>query len=118
MANKIKSKLILELREAQMSQRMIAETRHMSRSSVSDVFRIAKEKNIRYMDVQGMSEEEVYQLFFPDKYTDLGQLYELPDYSSVHTELKRIGVTLKLLWQEYSKECQNHGTVPVGYSKY
>jgi transposase len=118
MANKIKVKLILELKNAQMSQRTIASTRHMSRSSVSDVFRIANEKNIRYVDVQDMSEEEIYQIFFPDKYADLGQLYELPDYSNVHTELRRIGVTLKLLWQEYSKECKNHGTVPVGYSKY
>ena len=118
MASKIKVKLILELREAQMSQRIIASTRHMSRTSVSAVFRIANEKNIQYTDVQGMSEEEVYQLFFPDKYADLGQLYQLPDYSDVHAELKRVGVTLKLLWQEYSKECRNHGSIPVGYSKY
>lgn len=118
MANKIKVKLILELKEAQMSQSSIASTRHMSKSSVSDVFRIANQKGVRYMDVRDMSEDEVYHLFYPDKYADLGQLYDLPDYANVHTQLKRVGVTLKLLWQEYSEACQNNGTIPVGYSKY
>ena len=80
MANKIKVKLILELRDAHMSRNSIASTRNMSRSSVSDVFHIADEKQIRYEDVKDMSEDEVYQLFYPDKYSDLSQLYQLPDY--------------------------------------
>lgn len=90
MANKIKVKLILELREAHMSQRSIAATRHMSKSSVSDVFRIANEKSLCYSDVRDMTDDEVYQLFYPAKHTDLGQMYHLPDYNSVHAELKRI----------------------------
>ena len=48
MARKIDVKLILELREAKMSRNMIAETRHMSRHSVSDVFAIADRKGIKY----------------------------------------------------------------------
>ena len=32
-----------------------------------------------------------------------GNLYEQPDYEYVHQELKRVGVTLKLLWQEYHR---------------
>jgi transposase len=118
MANKIKVKLILELREAHMSQRAIAATRHMSRSSVSDVFRIANEKSICYSDVRDMTEDEVYQLFYPAKHPDLEQMYCLPDYSGVHAELRKVGVTLKLLWQEYQAECRGKGALPVGYSKY
>ena len=41
MAKKIKVKLILELRAAQMSQRQIYKTRRMSQHSVSDVYKIA-----------------------------------------------------------------------------
>ena len=77
MANKIKVKLILELRDAHMSQNSIAATRNMSKSSVSEVCKIADDKQICYADV---SDDEVYQMFFSDKYTDLNQLYELPAY--------------------------------------
>ena len=118
MANKIKVKLILELRESGMSQRSISTTRHMSRSSVSDVFRIANERKIQFSDVKKSSETEVYELFYPDKYSDLAQMYELPDYTDVHMELKRVGVTLKLLWQEYCALCKKRDTISIGYSKY
>ena len=118
MANKIKVKLILELRDAHMSRNSIASTRNMSRSSVSDVFHIADEKQIRYEDVKDMSEDEVYQLFYPDKYSDLSQLYQLPDYEHIHSELKKVGVTLKLLWKEYKTGCESKDGIPVGYSKF
>lgn len=45
-------------------------------------------------------------------------IYELPDYDHVHKELKRAGVTLKLLWEEYCDKCHDEGTLPVGYSKF
>lgn len=118
MANKIKVKQILELRAANMSQRLIAQTRHVSRQSISDVCRIAKEKNIQYSDIESLSEDEVYSIFFPHKHVDISALYELPDYSNVHVELKRVGVTLKLLWQEYCDLCKQNNSVPIGYSKY
>ncbi len=118
MASKIKVKLILELRDAHMSRNGIASTRNMSRSSVSDVFRIADEKQICYDDVRNLSEDEVYKLFYPDKYTDLNQLYSLPDYEMIHGELKKVGVTLKLLWKEYKADCESRSAIPVGYSKF
>ena len=106
MASKIKVKLILELRDAHMSRNSIASTRNMSRSSVSDVFHIADELQICYNDIRDLSEDEVYRMFYPDKYTDLKELYKLPDYDKVHNELKRVGVTLKLLWKEYKADCE------------
>ena len=57
MANvRIHVKLILQLRDAGMSRQAIASTRHISRNSVSEVFRIADEKEIHYADVR-MSNE-------------------------------------------------------------
>ena len=60
MARKIQVKLILLLRGTGMSQRAICQSRHMSRSSVSEVFRIADEQNITYADVESKSHAEVY----------------------------------------------------------
>ena len=117
MSNKISVKLILELKAQGLSQNEIARTRHMSKSSVSDVIRIAGEKGLSFEDVEGMNNDALYQMFFPDRITS-EQIYEFPDYEYVHKELRRVGVTLKLLWQEYREQCMKNGTIPVGKTKF
>lgn len=49
MANKIRVKLILELRSTGMSRNLIASTRHISRRSVSDVFHIPDAKDALWL---------------------------------------------------------------------
>lgn len=117
MANKINAKLILELKASGLSRNQIATTRHMSKHSVSDVINIAREKEITYEKVKHLSEDEIYRMIFPDKFA-IESLYEQPDYEYVHQELKRIGVTLKLLWQEYQDKCKTTGSISMGYTKY
>lgn len=114
---KIRVKLILELRGAGMSRNLIASTRHISQNSVSDVFRIADEKGITYGDIQNLSTQEVYRLFYPDKHA-VESLYRDPNYEYVHAELKKVGVTLKLLWNEYKDKCKMENITPMGYTKY
>lgn len=117
MANKIKVKLILELRASRLSRNLIASTRHMSKTSVSDVFDLADEMCITYENVRDKNEEEVYRIFYPDKHSE-ENMYKNPDYEYVHSELKKVGVTLKLLWREYQDTCNTDGTIPMGYTKY
>lgn len=38
-----------------------------------------------------------------------------PDYDMVHSELRRTGVTLKLLWEEYHAQCLKDGSAHVSY---
>ena len=68
MAKKIQVKQILELRAAGLSQNSIAKSRHMSKSSVSDVFQNAQERSISFEEVRNLHAEEVYKLFYPDKH--------------------------------------------------
>jgi transposase len=117
MAKKIKVKLILELRAAQMSQREICRTRKMSQHSVGDVCKIAGELGITYNDVKDKTDEEVYQMFYPDKFIS-ETLYKAPDYSYIHTELKKTGVNLKLLWNEYKDKCLSSSSLSMGYTKF
>lgn len=117
MARKIQVKLILLLRSTGMSQRAICKSRHMSRSSVSEVFRIAEEKHLTYADVESLPNSEVYTMFFPDKFPE-ETTYAAVDYAYVHSELKRPGVTLKRLWKEYKQRCTDTGTLAFGYSKF
>ena len=41
--------------------------------------------------------------------------YAQVDYSYVHKELKKTGVTLKLLWEEYSDKCVAEGVKLCSY---
>ena len=117
MARKIPVKLIMELREQGLSRNMIAKTKRVGRDSVSEVFRRADELDLTYADIQNISEQEVYQKLFPSKHQSEA-LYTLPDYDYVQEELKRVGVTLKLLWTEYVDECKKQKSIAVGYSKF
>lgn len=115
MAKKIDVKLLLELRQANMSQRAIASTRHISTKSVAAVWRRADELGISLADVTDKTLDEVYTLFFPEKFRK-ETMYASVDYEYVHSELKKPGVTLKLLWQEHKDDPK--GGVPVGYTKF
>ena len=117
MARKINVKLILELRDAGLSRSNIASTRHMSKHSVSEVFDIAEEKGISYSDVKDMDENSVYRQFYPNKFA-VETMFRNPDYEYIHQELKKTGVTLKLLWEEYKDSCQQESAIPFGYTKF
>lgn len=118
MAKKIQVKQILELRAAGLSLNNIARSRHMSKSSVSDVFQIALERGISFGDVKEMRPEEVYTLFYPDKHAE-ETIYSNPDYEYIHKELSKVGVTLKLLWKEYKDKCTGSKSgIAVGYTKF
>ncbi len=117
MARKINVKLIMELRDAGLSRSTIASTRHISRHSVSEVFNIADERGIHYDDVRYLEESEVYRLFYPEKFAN-ETMYGDPDYEHVHQELKHVGVTLKLLHEEYVERCERNGEIPMGKTKF
>lgn len=117
MARKIPAKRILEYRAMGLSRNLIAKTKKVSRRSVSDVFNRADDLDISYTDVEALSESDVYRKLFPERYQSEA-LYEVPEYAYIHKELKRVGVTLKLLWKEYTDKCQSNGTIAMGYTKF
>ena len=117
MAYRINVKLIMQLHDAGISRNVIASSRHMSRSSVTEVIHIAEEKGISYEKIRDKPEEEVYHLFFPDK-ASVEQIYEAPDYDLVHKELAKPKVTLKILWEEYREDCIPKQKIPMGYTRF
>lgn len=117
MARKIPAKLILEYRAMGLSRNLIAKTKKVGRDSVSDVFKRADDLDLTYKDVEDLSETAVYQKLFPERYQS-ETLYDVPEYAYIHKELKRVGVTLKLLWNEYKEKCQAAGTIAMGYTKF
>lgn len=117
MANKIHVKQILELHDAGVSRNAIASSRHMSRSTVSEVIQIARQKDITYSQIADQSDDEVYRMFYPDKFR-IADIYAKPDFELVHQELGRTGVRLKTLWGEYKDNCNSRNLVPMGYTRF
>jgi transposase len=96
-----KIKEVLRLRwEAGLSQREVAVSCRLGRSSVRDYLLRAEAAGLSWPLPEGMDEEELEGLLFPPP-PDSPRQRPLPDWPAVHQELGRKGVTLGLLWQEY-----------------
>lgn len=67
MATRIKVKRIFELLEKDLSANEIAKTYNISKHSIQAVRARASELGISYEKAKEQSEEELYQLFFPDR---------------------------------------------------
>ncbi len=117
MPKKMSVKKILELDNSGMSGRDIAITLSTSRNSVAEVLSLARRLNLTWDNIKEKEEAEIYQLFFPDKFKTTME-YAPVDYEHVHSELKKVGVNLKLLWNEYLIDCKGTGKLPCGYTKY
>ncbi|MCY0905721.1 IS21 family transposase [Arthrobacter sp. H14-L1] len=100
MVRKIKAKLVLQLRNQGLSGRAMASAQGIARNSVQAVLDSADRLGLGWDDVEEMPEAEVYAALFPGRGVH-ESVFAQPDWVRIHTELARVGVTLKLLHQEY-----------------
>lgn len=75
MTRKINIRLILDAKASGLSRNAIASTYGMSRRSVDEVLLFAKEHNIS--TVPDMSDDELYNLFFPERFQRLSENFSL-----------------------------------------
>lgn len=98
-----KIKEVLRLKALGLTGRQIAASAGVARSTVSEYLRKAEVAGVAWPLPDQMSDPALGRLLFgpgqvrPDK-------KQRPDYSYIHTELKKKGVTLRLLWEEYLTE--------------
>ena len=110
-----KIKEILRLKwESRLSNRAIARACKLSSSTVSEYIQRATRAGLSWPLPEGLGDEELNHKLFPqaDQASELQKA--LPDWEQVHRELRKRGVTLKLLWTEY---CEQFPDV-VGYTQY
>lgn len=86
--------------ESHLSKRKIAESTGTARSTVSEYLRRAEAAGLRWPQVREMEEEEIEARLFPTNLTPPNERTQ-PDWHEIHQELRKKGVTLALLWQEY-----------------
>ena len=77
----------------------------------------AERAGLGWDDVAQMSEAEVYSALFPGRGVR-ESVFAQPDWPRVHTELARVGVTLKLLHQEYVDASSQAGQAVMSYDRF
>lgn len=95
-----KIKEILRLKSLGLSSRNIALSVKIARSTVADYLERAQRANLTWPIPEGLDDVALQRMLFSDEEVKPRLRIE-PDYSYLHRELKRKGVTLHLLWQEY-----------------
>jgi len=99
-------KEILRLKyEAKLSHEKIAHACGLSKGAIGKYVGLAKVKGLSWPLPDDMDEAQLEACLFRTQTAP--SHYTRPDYPKIHQELKRKGVTLQLLWAEYSEVFQD-----------
>ena len=99
-----KIKDVLRLHAAGRSARQIGPSVGVSRSTVADYLRRAEVAGLYWPLPDGLDEEALERRLFPPPPPAQSRLFTEADWAEIHRELKRPGVTLALLWDEYRSQ--------------
>jgi transposase len=92
------------LADSGLSTRQVAAALNISKSTVSEIALYARTAGIDWVQANTLSDEELQARLYPPPRPRSCHRQE-PDYAELHQELKRPGVTLLLLWEEYRACC-------------
>jgi len=93
--------------DAKLSHTKIARAVGLSKGAVNKYVSLAQARGLSWPLPEGMDEAALEARLYPPRTQAHGYLE--PDYAKLHTELKRKGVTLQLLWSEYVAEAGERG---------
>jgi transposase len=105
---------VLRLRAGGMSKRKIAASLSIGATAAGDCIRRARRAGLSWPLPEDLSDEALERILYPPPQVSATDRRSRPDWPMIHRELRRPGVTLQLLWEEY------RGTHPggYGYSRY
>ena len=98
------------------SNRMIAKSVNHARATVAKVLEKAKALSIAWPLPKEKTDAILEDLLFPKETKQPRKA--MPDFARIRAELSRKGVTKKLLWEEYCKECAQNNEQPFQYSRF
>lgn len=104
---KIKEVLRLHA-DCRLAGRAIARSLAIGPATVSDYLARARVANLTWPLPDGLDDDGLERLLFPPQ-VDLPGERAMPDWSHIHKELRRPGMTLQLLWEEYKAGFPEHG---------
>ena len=92
---------VLRLHAGGLSKRQIAVSLNIGRTSARDYINRANRAGLGWPLPEELSDEDLEALLFPTAVAVSPCLRPPPDWPILHRELRRPGVTLSLLWEEY-----------------
>lgn len=102
------------LHSGTLSTRQIGAALGISKTTVSDIASCARAAAVDWALAQTLNDDELQARLYPPAVARPSHRIE-PDCAHIHQELRRPGVTLQLLWEEY---VQQHGSKAYRYSAY
>ena len=103
-----KVKEVLRLKySCNLSEREIARSCRISRSTVADYIRRATIACIQWSEATALTEEQLVKRLFPERAQSNSIIHPLPDFEHIYKELRtyrKLNLTLSQLWLEYKTE--------------
>jgi len=107
---------IARMRSHNFSQRSIARSLALSRNTVSEVFTIMDQNHLDYDRMLQMTPQQILELFSSRKPAPI--LYAQPDYKELVKQLAQPGMTMRVLWEEYTDQCILNHEVPYKHTQF
>ena len=99
---------ILRLRhDAGLSMRQIKASTKVSVGAIQKLLTKAEKEGLTWPLPPELTDERLAHLFYPGADARVSTRHQVPDWSALHQELKRKGVTKQLLWEEYVQQYPN-----------
>lgn len=92
---------VLRLHAGGLSKRQIAASLGLGPTSVGEYVRRARRAGLAWPLPDGLSDAALERLLFPPPRNIPSDRRPQPDWTAIHRELRKPGVTLSLLWEEY-----------------
>ena len=108
---------ILRLHSLGLSQRNIALSCSVSKTTVNRVVKRAVELNLSWPLDEKKTEAVLSEILFSSTHKS-AERKRPPSFDHVRNELLKNGVSKKLLWTEYMEECRLNGEEPLMYSQF
>lgn len=96
--------------ELKLGVRAIGRACKVSPTTVSEYLALSQNAGLDYESIKDLNDKEIQHLFYPEC-NEVVSRKVLPDLVAIQTELRKKGVTLQLLWEEY------RGVNPEGYGR-
>ena len=84
---------------------LISKTLNVSRNLVSLIREKADSFDLNKDNLENYTDDKLCGMFFSNRFMRKVK-YQTVDYDYVYNKLKKVGVTLKLLWEEYVDKCK------------
>jgi transposase len=95
------------LADAGLSTRQVAAALGISKTTVSEIAMYARDAGVDWPLASALNDDELQARLYPPPRPRSTHRRE-PDFPALHQELKRPGVTLQLLWEEYRADAEGH----------